>query len=79
MAYPYYSGGYQPLQQQQYYQHSSAPDPLPPVVAGGSDFFRAVSGRDPERVWAIMDDLMETLNVVNPRVYRSVMEQVKSV
>lgn len=60
-------------------QYSSAPDPLPPTVTGGSDFLRAVSGRDPERVWAIMDDLMETLNVVNPRVYRSVMEQVKSV
>ena len=42
-----------------------------------SDFLRAVSGRDPAGVWAIMDDLMDTLHTVNPRVYAGVMRQIR--
>lgn len=36
---------------------------------GDSDFLRAVYGRDQQAAWSIMDDLMDTLHTVNPRVY----------
>ena len=44
---------------------------------GDSDFLRAVEGKDPSKVWPIMDELMDTLAVVNARVYNSVMQKIK--
>lgn len=45
---------------------------------GDSEFLRAVEGRDPDGVWEILDDLMDTLRVVNPRVYSSIMRKINS-
>ena len=46
---------------------------------GDSDFLRAVEGKDPAAVWDIMDELMDTLKVVNTRVYNSVMRKIDAV
>lgn len=46
---------------------------------GDSDFLRAVEGKDPEQVWPIMDELMDSLRVVNERVYNSVMRKLERV
>ena len=43
---------------------------------GDSDFLQAVAGKDPAAVWEILDDLMDTLHVVNPRVYDGVMRKI---
>lgn len=43
---------------------------------GGSDFLRAISGKNASDVWSIMDDLMDKLRVVNPRVYDGVMRKI---
>ena len=43
---------------------------------GDSEFLRAVSGKDPEKVWAIMDDLMDALQVVNRRAYTNVIRKL---
>ena len=43
---------------------------------GDSDFLRAVAGKDPASALAVMDELMETLCVVNPRAYDSVMRKL---
>ena len=47
-----------------------------PKVYGNSDFLRAVSEKSSAETWAIMDDLMDTLHVVNPRVYDGVMRKI---
>ena len=44
---------------------------------GGSDFLQAIHGKRPVDVWAVMDELMETLAAVNPRVYDGVMRQIR--
>lgn len=44
---------------------------------GDSDFLRAVSGKDPIGAWSIIDELMETLQVVNRRAYDSVMRKLE--
>ncbi len=49
-----------------------------PKVYGNSDFLRAVSGKSAAETWAIIDDLMDTLHVVNPRVYDGVMRKINS-
>lgn len=43
---------------------------------GDSDFLQAVKGKNPADVWAVMDELMDTLHVVNERVYNGVMRKI---
>lgn len=45
---------------------------------GDSDFLKAVSGKTSSNAWAIIDELMDTLHVVNPKVYDSVMRKIKA-
>ena len=44
---------------------------------GSSDFLQAVAGKDPAACWAVMDELMDDLSVINPRVYAGVMRKIK--
>lgn len=46
---------------------------------GDSDFLRIVEGKDPTLVWPIVDELMDTLHVVNERVYSSVMRKLRAI
>ena len=43
---------------------------------GDSDFLQAVAGKDQAAAWAVMDELMDTLRVVNSRAYDSVMRKL---
>ena len=45
---------------------------------GDSDFLRAVSKKDASAAWAVMDELMDTLKIVNGRVYESVMRKIEN-
>lgn len=44
---------------------------------GDSEFLRLVEGLEPTAAWAVMDELMETLRVVYPRVFESVMRKLE--
>ena len=44
---------------------------------GDSDFLRAIQGKDPGAVWRVMDELMDTLKMVNERVYFSTMRKIR--
>ena len=46
-------------------------------VSGESEFLQAVNGKDSTSVWAIMDDLMDTVRATAPRAYEHVMRKVK--
>lgn len=61
------------------YSSAPAPEPASESVSryGDSDFLRAVSGLDQGRAWTVMDELMDTLRVVNSRVYDSVMRKLQ--
>lgn len=43
---------------------------------GDSDFLQAVSGKDAAMVWGVMDELMQTLWAINPRLYAGVMREL---
>lgn len=45
-------------------------------VYGGSDFLRSIAGKDPAQIWPIIDDLMETLSLVNRRAYDTVLRRI---
>lgn len=53
----------------------SAPDPA--LFDGDSEFMRAIKGKDSAAVWAVIDDLMDTLHVTMPRAYNGVMRRIK--
>lgn len=45
----------------------------------GSDFTAALQGMDERKAWAIMDELMDTLKAINPRLYAGVMRELKEI
>lgn len=54
----------------------SEPEPLDDY--GDSDFLIAIRGKVPADAWHVVDDLMDTLKAVNPRVYDSVMRKMRA-
>lgn len=45
---------------------------------GDSDFLRAVEGKDPADAWELMDSLMDSLRMTNPRIYESYLRRMRS-
>lgn len=43
---------------------------------GETEFLDAISGKDARDMWLLMDELMSTLSVVNPRLYDGVMRKI---
>ena len=43
---------------------------------GDSDFLKAASGKEPVKVLAVIDDLLDALQVVNRRAYDNVMRKL---
>ena len=60
----------------QAYSMESAPEYT--VRYEDSEFLREIDGKDQEEVFHIMDDLMDTLRVANPRVYNGVMRKIRA-
>lgn len=59
------------------YSASPAPELSRTVGSyGDSDFLTAISGKTPADVWGIMDELMQSLNVMQPRTYAAVMRKI---
>lgn len=50
---------------------------VPLETGGDSEFLQAVDGKDSVAVWAIMDDLMDTLHATAPRVYDRILRRVR--
>lgn len=45
---------------------------------GTSDFLTAMSGKDEQVAWELMDELMQALSVLNPRLHESVMSKLNT-
>lgn len=43
---------------------------------GESEFLQLVSGKKEESVWSVIDELMNTLEITNPRLYDGVMRKI---
>lgn len=43
---------------------------------GDSEFAQAIHGLSNDLAWSIMDELMSTLAVINPKLYNSIMRKV---
>lgn len=47
-----------------------------PAMATDTDFAKAVAGKDIKQIMGVIDELMTTLAVINPRLYNSVMGEL---
>ena len=62
--------------------YSASPAPIKTYASetvgsyGDSDFLQAVSDTAPAKAWEVMDELMDSLKIVNERVYDSVMQKL---
>lgn len=43
----------------------------------GTDFSQVIDGRDPAEVWPVIDEMMEAVNTLMPRLYDSVMRKLQ--
>ena len=59
--------------------YSYAPEPVSQSVdyTGDSEFAQIISGRSMDEVWPVIDELMTTLNVVEPRLYAAVLRRLR--
>lgn len=61
------------------YSTAAAPPRTETVdVYGDSEFLQAIAGKDMGAVMGILDDLMDTLRVVNERAYNGVMRKISA-
>ena len=44
---------------------------------GDSEFLKAVDGRKAERVWKLMDELVEAVKILHPRMYTTLIDKVQ--
>lgn len=59
------------------YSYSNAPNNTPYILyQGESDFAKKINGMDYDVVFDIMDELMDTISVLNPSLYNSVMRKL---
>ena len=45
-------------------------------ASGNSEFLKTINGLPSLSVWSIMDELMKTLQVIQPRLYDGVMKKI---
>ena len=52
---------------------------LMPVVAisSGSEFMEVCSKADVSKMWSVLDEMMETLKLLNPRLYQATLDKIK--
>lgn len=46
------------------------------MTNGGSEFLEAVNGRNADKVWKVIDELIDATRVLHPRMYRSFIEKI---
>ena len=66
-----------PMQMQSY----SAP-PMEQVetyieTSGDSEFLKAVDGRKADKVWKLMDELVEAVKILHPRMYSTFIDKIQ--
>lgn len=56
--------------------YSAEPAPAKTKNSSGSEFLQAVGNVTQDRAWEVMDELMDTLKIVNEKAYNSVLKKL---
>lgn len=60
--------------------YSYSPEPVREVTIpryGDSEFFEAIEGAEAEKAWKTMDELMEAVKALQPRLYEATLQRFK--
>ena len=68
--------------QESYQQYSYSAPPVEQVenyiqTTGDSEFLKAVDGRKADKVWQLMDELVEAVKILHPRMYTTFIVKVQ--
>ena len=68
--------------QESYQQYSYSESPIEQVetyieTTGDSEFLKAVGGRKADKVWKLMDELVEAVKILHPRMYRTFIDKIQ--
>jgi hypothetical protein len=44
---------------------------------GDSEFLEAITDKNPEKVWKVIDELLSILQTLNPRLYEATIDRIK--
>lgn len=58
------------------YSGATDPEPVKPMLESDTEFARAAKGVSTEHLFAVMDELMTTIQVLQPRLYDGVMRKL---
>lgn len=59
------------------YSFAAAPEETNTVAfEGSSEFAHAINGRKQTDIWPVLDELMSTIQVIEPRLYAAVMDKL---
>ena len=60
------------------YSFASAPEVTTGIdYPGESEFAQAIRGQEPDKVWEVVDELVSTIQVIQPRLYYAFMRKVQ--
>lgn len=61
------------------YSFAASPAPVDTRITytSDTDFSRAIDGMEQDEVWPVMDELMDAVHVLMPRLYDSVMRKLQ--
>ena len=48
-------------------------------TTGDSEFLKAVDGRKADKVWKLMDELVEAVKILHPRMYTTFIDKVQDI
>ena len=46
-------------------------------INGDSEFLKAVDGRKADKVWVLMDELVEAVKILHPRMYTTLIDKIQ--
>ena len=71
-----------PHYEEPYPQYSYSAPPIEQVetyieTTGDSEFLKAVDGRKADKVWKLIDELVEAVKILHPRMYTTFIDKVQ--
>ena len=67
----------QPMPMQSYSAHPIEQVETYIETTGDSEFLRAVDGRKSDKVWKLIDELVEAIKILHPRMYTTFIDKVQ--
>ena len=48
-------------------------------TSGDSEFLKAVDGRKADKIWKLIDELVEAVKILHPRMYTNFIDKVQDI